>query len=136
MKKTIVVILFILVIIMPLSVQAITKDDILAYIDTFEVCDSESSGLFNKYKLQFSRMLNRKDLNESDLNSISNKLKSSIYILKSYNVCKRDDLKNVPQDTKTKIEDNLYDILSIISKAKKATNNENSDTEVSKMIVL
>lgn len=117
MKKYLVVLLTLLIFI-PNNLQALTKEDVLSYVENQSVCDSSSKGLLETYTLQLSRMLNERDLTENELNIIFNDIKETVSVFNSYGICKRSDLSKLPKDVKTNVKYKLYDVIDVISEAK------------------
>lgn len=98
------------------TVQAVTKQDIINYVNSQEVCGDK--GLFNTYKSTFTRLLKQKDISESDLNKIYSSLTSSVGMLKSKGVCKVSDLSKLTKEEKNKVISNLSYGANIITSAK------------------
>ena len=118
MKKILSLICLLIFFMLPLSVSAISKNDILNYIDGQTVCDQESQNLYNSYRVVFSRMLAEKNLSDNDLENIMYNLKSAVDLLHQNNICKKQDLSNLASTTKEKIQNYLYDGAMIIYNAK------------------
>lgn len=98
------------------TVQAVTKQDIINYVNSQEVCGDK--GLFNTYKSTFTRLLKQKDINESDLSKIYSSLTSSVGILKSKGVCKVSDLSKLTKEERNTVMSNLSYGASLITNAK------------------
>ena len=116
MKKILLIIILSIVLI-PCSIKATTKEDIINYIDSQKVCDKETKQLLNQYKLQFSRMLKEREMSEPELDAVFNNIKSSVEELKKNDVCKIDDFKEVPEKVINKIENQMIDALTTVIEA-------------------
>ncbi len=98
------------------TVQAATKQDIIDYVNSQEVCGD--IGLFNTYKSTFTRLLKQKDISESDLDKIYSSLTSSVGILKSKGVCKLSDISKLTENEKSTVMSNLSYGAGLITNAK------------------
>ena len=125
MKRGYIIIILVLVLI-PINTKAITKNDIFDYLDSINVCDTESKNLVNQYKLQFSRIVKERDLTEKELDFIYKNIKDSCETLKSQGVCKKSDLKKVEAPIINQVEDNLIDAITTVVEAPTIYGEENT----------
>lgn len=105
------------------TVQAATKQDIIDYVNSQEVCGDR--GLFNTYKSTFTRLLKQKDISESDLDKIYSSLTSSVGILKSKGVCKLSDISKLTENEKSTVMSNLSYGAGLITNAKNYSTSSN-----------
>ena len=94
---------------------AVTKNDIIGYVNTQSVCGD--TALFNTYKKTFTRLLKQKKLTENELNTIYSYLQNAVGILNSKNVCKIADLGKLTSAEKNVVYNNLTTAAGIITNA-------------------
>jgi len=125
--KTKVVILFCLFVI-SCRVFAYTKQDIIDYAASQEVCDSKTSAIFNTYRNTFTRLIKQKKLTEEQCNQIMNYLTNSVGILNKKGVCKLSDLNKLTTTERNTVYNNLSTGANIIIKAPTEGFEESNDT--------
>lgn len=119
MKKKIKVGLFILILcisaIFCTNTFAVTKTDIIDYVNSQQVCGDV--GLFNTYKTTLTRLLKQKRLSETQLDTIYSYLESSVGILNNKGVCKISDLDKLTSSEKSTVYNSLKAGAGIITSA-------------------
>lgn len=93
----------------------VTKQDIINYVDSQNVCGDVS--LFNTYKSTFTRMLKQKSLTEKELDSIYSYLTKAVNLLNNKGVCRLADLNKLTESEKSTIYSSLTSGAAIISNA-------------------
>lgn len=94
---------------------AVTKSDIIGYVNSQTVCGDTS--LFNTYKRTFTRLLKQKRLTANELNTIYSYLQSSVGVLNKNGVCKIADLGKLTSNEKNSVYNNLTTAAGIITNA-------------------
>ena len=133
MKRIIISIIMMFFILLSLTgIYAVTKDDIIGYVNSQSVCGD--MGLFNSYKSTFTRLLKQKKLTNNQLASIYSYLQRSVGILNSKGVCRLSDLDKLTEKEKNSVYNNLMTGASIITNAPKLTfderNHENNSSKI------
>lgn len=115
-KKTIIFLILIgISVVFCTNTFAVTKNDIIGYVNSQSVCGDV--GLYNTYKSTFTRLLKQKDISESQLDTIYSYLESSVGILNSKGVCKIADLNKLSSSEKNLVLKNLKTAAGIITSA-------------------
>lgn len=125
--KTKVFILFCLLV-LSCNVFAYTKQDIIDYAASQEVCDSKTSAIFNTYRNTFTRLIRQKKLTEEQCNQIMKYLTNSVGILNNKGVCKLSDLNKLTSTERNTIYSNLSAGANMIIKAPTEGFEESSNT--------
>lgn len=114
--KTKVFILF-CVFVFSFNIFAYTKQDIIDYAASQEVCDSKTSAIFNTYRNTFTRLIRQKKLTDEQCNQIMKYLINSVGILNNKGVCKLSDLNKLTTSERNTVYNNLSTGANIIIKA-------------------
>ena len=115
MKK--IIIIAFLLILSPLSLSAITKEEVLNYVNNQASSDPETASLIDKYSLQFSRLINSKELEEEELTTIYDNIVQANEIIKEYGVTTKEDLDKIPESARNNVKNALYDSVLTIAQA-------------------
>lgn len=122
-KKTIKMLVIVVIsMVLFISVQATTKEDIVGYVNSQSVCGD--TALYNSYKSTFTRLLRQKSLSSEQLGSIYGYLQNSVGILNSKGVCKIADLSKLSEKERNSIYGNLAAGARIITNAPALTEHE------------
>lgn len=105
---------------------AVSKTDIIGYVNSQSVCGD--TALFNTYKKTFTRLLKQKKLTQTELNTIYSYLQNSVGILNSKGVCKIADLGKLTAGEKNSVYSNLTTAAGIITNAPMLQFGEEDDT--------
>lgn len=111
------------------NVEAYTKQDIINYASSQSVGDVATLSLFKSYFNTFSRLINQKDLTESECNKVMNNLKTAVGILNANNVSKLSDLNKLNKFSKNAVYASLMSGASTISNAKTLNWDNTNNTE-------
>ena len=130
MKQIKIFIVFLLVLNIGINTKAYTKEDIINKTNTIELCDTKTKILVKGLITSYQRLLNERNISNSDLNKIYNNIDTVIKILKKYNVCSIDDKDKLPSN----IINNLYSLYkttnNIILNSKKLTDTIIKDSNI------
>ena len=99
------------------NIFAYTKQDIIDYAATQDVCDAKTSAVFNTYRNTFTRLVRQKSLTEKQCNQIMSYLFNSVGILNSKGVCKLSDLDKLTSSERNTIYSSLTAGANIIINA-------------------
>ena len=127
MKKIIILFIF-SILLVPLSIKAITKEEVLDYVNSQSSIDSETASLIDKYALQFTKLIESKELSEEQLNDVYDNLVRVNELAKEYKIEKKEDLDKVSDSVKSIIKDSIYDSVLIIAQAPSSTGEASSVT--------
>lgn len=127
MKKLLSIILIFMCAIVLDNTYAVTKDDIINFADSQQVCGDY--GVFNSYKSTFTRLLSQKNLTQSELDSIYSYLQSAVGILNNKGVCKIADVSKLTKEEKSNVLGSLYAGAGIITNAPNLAYEESNDIE-------
>ena len=110
------------------NVFAVSKTDIIGYVNSQSVCGD--TALFNTYKKTFTRLLKQKKLTNKQLNTIYSYLQNSVGILNNKGVCKIADLGKLTSAEKSTVYTNLTTAAGIITSAPMLQFGEEDETNV------
>jgi len=127
--KTKVFILFCMIV-FSCNIFAYTKQDIIDYAASQEVCDSKTSAIFNTYRNTFTRLVRQKKLTEKQCNQIMNYLTNSVGILNKKGVCSLSDLSKLTSSERNTIYSSLSAGANMIINAPTEGFEENSNTTI------
>lgn len=139
MKYIRILIIIFLITIIP-NVYAYTKEDIISLASSIKTCSSKTQALVNGTKASYTRLLNERDVSESDLNKIYNNMKYVVNRINEYSVCSVEDKNKIPNYLKNELYSLYNETSNIILNSKKiidSDSNDNSNTskDTSKVII-
>lgn len=134
MKNKIILFLILCIIFIPSS-KAATKDDLYNLVDSQTVCDSNTSTLFEKYKIYYKRIVKTKELTAKELDQIINNINYVLNIINQKGICKVSDLKKLSLTEKTNVYNALMAGTKIINNAPNITGEESNDKKDNDIVV-
>ncbi|MDD3392927.1 MAG: class D sortase [Bacilli bacterium] len=126
MKNKIIFLLLIFFFLIPSS-KAATKEDLYNLVDSQTVCDSNTSALFEKYKVYYKRVVKTKDLTSDELDQIISKINYVLNIVNQKSICKISDLSKLSTTEKLNIYNALMSGTNIINNAPDLTGNTSEE---------
>lgn len=119
-----------------INIFAATKQDIIDFAKSQDVCDSKTSAIFNSYRNTFTRLVRQKALTNTQCEQIMTYLKDSVGILNSKGICSLSDLNKLTTAERDTIYYSLTSGANIIInaptegfEADNNTKNENGNTD-------
>ena len=132
MKKLNIVLLLLLCIFLVniTEVKAYSKQDIINISYDIKPCSSRTKSLINGYRSSYQRLLNERDVSQSDLDKIYNNISQAVNILKKSGICSVEQKSSVDAATKNKLY-SLYDEASeILVNSPMLSNNKKVDSKI------
>jgi len=86
-----------------LNVEAYTKEDIINLTNNVNTCSSETRALLEGTKASYTRILNERNVSESDLDRIYNNVKKAMNILSNNGLCSIEQKEGVSENLKNSL---------------------------------
>ena len=102
-KKVKCILFSLILLIVCINVNAMTKDDIINLASSINTCSSSTDSIVSSFKVTYKRLLDERDVSESNLNKIYNNISYVKNTLEKYNVCSKEDTSKLPSDVKNEL---------------------------------
>ena len=86
------------------NAYAYTKEDIVSLGKTVKTCENSTKKEVDDLIVSYTKLINERNITDSNLDIIYNNLKLVIDILNENNVCSEKDLSSLPEEIKTKLK--------------------------------
>lgn len=107
------------------NINAYTKEDIINLTENINTCSSETKALLNGVRASYSRLLNERNISDSNINKIYSNVKKAMDILNNNNLCSVDQKNNITKSLKNNLYKLFNETNNIILSSPKITADKN-----------
>ena len=112
------------------NAYAYTKEDIVSLGKTVKTCENSTKKEVDDLIVSYTKLINERNITDSNLDIIYNNLKLVIDILNENNVCSEKDLSSLPEEIKTKLKKLYSDTNKIIKSSPRIVDNKIEDINI------
>ena len=112
------------------NVSAYTKEDIVELGKSIKVCSTDTKEMVDDLVVSYTKLINERDISESNIDVIYNNLNMVIDIVNTHNVCTESDLYNLPEDIKSELKDLYSKTNKILKSSPKLVDNTIEDINI------
>ena len=115
-----------------IGVNALTKDDVINLASSINTCSTDTKALVSGFKVTYTRILNERDVSDSDLNKIYNNINTVKSILNNYNACSKESISKLPKSVKDELYSLYKQTNKLITSSPKYIDKEQNNNKVVK----